>query len=207
MALAFDSSARSFQMFTAGSGASWRGLNVDRSKALPLTFSEVFSAGSTDLSTEVEACDLFSQVDSDDVFGSDETSSSLVTVEEDEAPRSGDDTVDSGAGCSEVMSSLGAGVSPLLWSSTTLAGFSAGRSFASTSSAQLIDAAGSVEGTKSASLDGATVSEDGLLGFAVEAGAAERPLAACAYEKATGGAAASLPALLCGVAIMALCST
>jgi hypothetical protein len=54
--------------------------------------SETLSTESTDFSTEVEACDLFSQVESEDVFGIEDTSSSFVTVEADEAPKSGDDT-------------------------------------------------------------------------------------------------------------------
>ena len=78
-------------MLTAGTGASCSGLTTT---FFPfLTLSEVFSTGSVDLSTEVDACDLLSHVDSDDVFGIEETSSSLVTVDEDRAPRSGDDTL------------------------------------------------------------------------------------------------------------------
>ena len=43
------------------------------------------------------------------------------------------------------------------------------------------------------------ISGGDLVGVAV--GAAERPLAACAYEKGTGGAVTSLPLRVCGVAM------
>lgn len=92
--LDFRSSARFFQMLTAGSGASCSGTT---GAFLPFfTLSEVLSTASTDLSTEVEACDLLSQVDSEEAFGSEDTSSSLVTVEAEdaEAPRSGEDMFD-----------------------------------------------------------------------------------------------------------------
>jgi hypothetical protein len=95
--LAFISSARLAHGFTTGIGASCRGLNDAFSAFLPfLIFSEVFSIGSEDFSTEVEACDLFSQVevDSDEAFCNEEASSSLTIVDADEAPRSGEDIPD-----------------------------------------------------------------------------------------------------------------
>jgi len=89
---AFCSSARIFQMLTAGGGASSNGF---AGVFFPLfAFSKVFSVGSAALSAGMEACDLLSHVDSDEVLGIEETSSSLVTVDEEEAPRSGDETLE-----------------------------------------------------------------------------------------------------------------
>lgn len=141
-----------------------------------LTFSEVFSTGSVDLSTEVEACDLLSHVDSEDVFGIEETSSSLVTVEEDEAPRSGDDTLE----VSTEWETLLAGFEDdLCGRDSRDAGWS-GNDSVSVSSAQLLtEAIDPGVGAELTSLAGVAAPDADLL---VVAGVA-MPFAACAYEK------------------------
>src|SRR5690242_5369308 len=141
-------SARCCQIFTAGKGASLRGLGGSFSFSasflslfsffspffpfLPFSllsgFSEVFCTGSTLLSTEVEACDLLSHVDSDEVLGCEDASSSLVTVEADRESRS---VVDASSD-----SAAFAGFEVVVWDSPFVVGCSIEDSV-SASSAQL----------------------------------------------------------------------
>jgi hypothetical protein len=172
--LDLSSSARFFQGLTAGKGASCRGFVTT---FLPfLTFSEVFSAGSTDLSTEVDACDLLSHVDSEEALGSEETSSSLVTVEADDAPRSGEDMLDSST---DGVGWAGVGTGAWVWASRTVevVDCSAAISF-SASSAQL--GTGPVEPLAAAdavvSFAGVAAPDVGLL----DATGVDMPFAACA---------------------------
>jgi hypothetical protein len=141
-----------------------------------LTLSDVFSTGSTDLSTEVEAWDLLSQVvDSEEAFGIEETSSSLVTVDEVEDARSGEDSLEASTGC-EILATLGAVCSGC--ASWAFAGCS-GRDSDSTSSAQLLgEALVSWPDALLPSLAGVAEPDADLL---VVAGV-ETPFAACAYE-------------------------
>jgi hypothetical protein len=113
----------------------------------------------------------FSQVESEDVFGTDETSSSLVTVEAVDAPISGDANA-------AAVSSLGAATDFVFGArdSLGLEVFSVRDSLPSASSAQLITAAADVL-TDWESLAGVTAPEDEAL-LADEPGAATRPLAA-----------------------------
>lgn len=188
--LALALSARCFQMFTTGMGASCRGFagarsaflrfpfSVDFPGAFSGAFSESFSTDSTDFSTEVEACDLFSHVESDEVFGIEDTSSSLVTVEADEAPRSGEDTMEA-VETRESAVSLGASACGCMRGSCELDVFSERASFASASSAQLITAAEEALDDRD-SFAGVAEPEDDLLGAAEEAGPEDRPFAAWA---------------------------
>ena len=73
-------------------------------------------------------------VDSEEAFGIEETSSSLVTVDEVEEARSGEDSLETSTGC-EVLTALGTVCSGC--ASWALAGC-AGRDSDSTSSAQLL---------------------------------------------------------------------
>lgn len=165
---------------------------MDRSISLPCTFSDVFSTGSVDLSTEVEACDLFSHVDSEDWFCTDDTSSSFVTVDDDDAPRSGDEIMEAAGGGWE-LPWLDVGGGPLL-RSRLIDFFSELASFASASSAQLVtEVPVALAGVGAASLDGVKVPEDGLDEGAVDGPVEDRPLAAWAYENGTGAAVTSLP--------------
>lgn len=177
-AFTLASSARCFQILTTGMGASCRGFAGARSTFLPFPFSEVFSLESTDFSTEVDACDLFSQVESEDVFGIEETSSSLVTVEAVEALKSGDETVEAVATCG-TAAALEAATGGCARNSREPDVCSERASFASVSSAQLAEAEGGMA-DGGASFDGVTEPEDGLLGVVEGAGAEERPLAAWA---------------------------
>lgn len=114
-------------------------------------------------------------VDSEAVFGTEETSSSLVTVDEDEAPRSGEDTFEASAGC-EGFGATEAGCS--VRASRATEGCSECDS-ASTSSAQLAgEALASGPETLVASLAGVAEPDAGLLVLV----GVEMPFAACAYE-------------------------
>jgi hypothetical protein len=120
---------------------------------------------------------LLSQVvDSEAVFGIERTSSSsLVTVDEDRAPSSGEDTLDASTGCA-TLAALEADRSGR--ASWAFAGWS-GSDAVSTSSAQLLVAAlGSWEGALFASFAG-VAEPDACLFVAADA---ETPFAACAYE-------------------------
>ena len=159
-------------MLTVGSGASCSGLAGASLPLLP--FSEVFSIGSTDLSTEVEACDLLSHVDSEDVLGIEDTSSSLVTVEAEEAPRSGEDMLE----VSTEWDTLLAGLEEDLCGRDSRADAeSSSRRSVSSSSAQFV--AEVRAGALGVSLAGTAEPGAGLF---LAAGVA-MPLAACAYEK------------------------
>lgn len=114
-------------------------------------------------------------VDSEEVFGIEETSSSLVTVDEVEAPRSGEDTLEASTGC-EILATLGAFCSGR--DSRAFAGCS-GCDSDSTSSAQLLgEALASGPDALLPSLAGVAEPDVDLL---VVAGV-ETPFAACAYE-------------------------
>lgn len=114
-------------------------------------------------------------VDSEEVFGIEDTSSSLVTVDEVEAPISGEDMLEASTGC-ETLTTLGAACS--VRASRGFAGCS-GRDSDSTSSAQLLGDA-LVSGTDAPlpSLAGVAEPDADLL---VVAGVTT-PFAACAYE-------------------------
>lgn len=114
-------------------------------------------------------------VDSDAVFGMEDTSSSLVTVDEDEAPRSGEETLEASAGC-EDFAAVAADRSGR--ASPATAGCS-GRDSVSVSSAQFAgEALASEPEPVFASLAGVAEPDVGLL---VVVGV-ETPFAACAYE-------------------------
>jgi hypothetical protein len=138
-----------------------------------LVFSEVFSTGSTDLSTDVDACDLLSHVDSEDMLGCEDTSSSLAAVEEDRASMSGVDASDTSTDCEGTAGFEG------FWDWVSLAavGCSVAESV-SASSAQFPTEATEVRAALEVSLAGVAEPEAGLLTDAGE----ETPLAACAYE-------------------------
>jgi len=57
---------------------------------LPLSFSGFSSGSSALFSGALEDCDLTSQVDSEDVFGNEEVSSSRASVDVEDVPNSGD---------------------------------------------------------------------------------------------------------------------
>jgi hypothetical protein len=121
---------------------------------------------------------LFSQVESDEVLGIEDTSSSLATVEADETLRSGDDTTEVVETC-DVAVSLTAAACGCVRGSWELGISSERVSFASASSAQLMTAA--VEGLDAmVSFAGVAEPEDGLLGAAEEDGPVDRPFAAWA---------------------------
>src|SRR5215472_8115811 len=81
-------------MFTGGIGASYSGLCMGFSFVegffLPLSFSGFSSGSSAVFSGALEDCDLTSQVDSEDVFGNEEVSSSRASVDVEDVPNSGD---------------------------------------------------------------------------------------------------------------------
>ena len=147
----------------------------------PFTFSDVFSTGSAVFSTDVEACDLFSQVDVDsDDAGCEDKSSSLTMVDED---RSGEETPEVVTGFCAVLGFAGTGAAGARFS-RELCGFSVfsvAVSSASASSAQLgTEPRDAVEGVTLVSFAGVVVPEEGLLGVAGDEVELERPFAACA---------------------------
>jgi hypothetical protein len=179
-AFAFSSSALRAQAFTAGTGASIKGLVIrDLSTFFPLPFSERFSDDSEAFSTDVEAWDLFSQfeADSDGAFCIESASSSLAMVVVEDAPESGRSLLDGAAVSWTVVCFEVAAAWLLPWVSVRETSASASSAQLGTEPMGALEAA--VEGVVAASFDGVVAPEDCL----VEAGAGvDSPLAACAYE-------------------------
>ena len=92
MALAACASLRCCHTFTVGIAAATKGLGI--SFSFSFSFPLSFSVGSATLSAVVEDWDCLSQVDSEDVLGVDEMSSSFWRVEVEAVPKSGEDGVE-----------------------------------------------------------------------------------------------------------------
>jgi hypothetical protein len=187
---------------TGGIGASCNGLNhvfsfSAESAVLSVFFEPFFflllagscSGYSNCFSARVELWDLFSQVDSEELMGMEDASSSLPSVDVEEAPQSGEGGLATPLEAKADAFVIGDRTLGLEWASTAVVAelwLSLGS--VSASSAQLVpvgnsDAKGDVD---EASLAGVMFPDGDLLEVA-DTPEELNPFAACAYEKGTAG--------------------